>query len=684
MNERVAALLVGATLGTAEAAWVLVRVRSVSALDVTLLLLHGSVWYGLATAVLAACVARLRRVGGRSDTVARAATGSDAVGTAVTILLSAHFVFALARLQQPRLAWLIPGCILSGIACGVVARWVAERATVLHRRETWGALNAVLLLGVLVTVGLTTDDRALRWYVAGVIAALPAVVLLSRRAQGARAWRTVLASNGCLYGAVVVLPFAIAAFDRLHPAPLRSAADPPNVLLISVDTLRRDRLGCYGWARAHTPSIDRLAAEGALFEDASSPVPMTGPAHISMLTGLYPVHHGATINGLPIRSDAVTVAEMLSQAGYRTAAFVSGWTLKDRATSLAARFDHYDDDFALWDGLPDAALRLALPGLAVHSGFLFSGQRRKELERPGNRTTARVLAWLSRHRGRPFLVFAHYFDPHTPYGPPPPYDTLYDADYRGEVREFRPLQPVAVLQRWFSNPRDVEHIKALYDGEISYADAEVGRLLSGLAALGLAEQTLVIFTSDHGESLTEHHFYFDHAEYLYETCVHVPLIVRFPDGRYGGTRWRGPVRLVDLAPTIVNVVGVHPAGAAFDGRSLLPILNGAEAPGQRISLGATHKGEADDVRARYYVRDKGYKLIWNFDRRAPFSNEPVVEELYDLAADPEELQNLIARPPPALDALRDRLRLWVHEPPPLPERSPSEDIKARLRALGYL
>jgi arylsulfatase A-like enzyme len=252
------------------------------------------------------------------------------------------------------------------------------------------------------------------------------------------------------------------------------------------------------------------------------------------------------------------------------------------------------------------------------------------------------------------------------------------------MREFRYLQPLAVRQRMLSDPRELEHITALYDGEISYTDAEVGRVLSGLAAIGSADNTVVILTADHGESLTEHHYYFDHAEYLYQTCVHVPLIVRLPHRRYAGTRWPGPVRLIDVAPTILDVVGLHRAAAALDGHSLLPILDGTEAVGQRMSLGAVHQGEDDDARSRYYVREKNYKLIWSFDRREALSDEPAGEELYDLAADPGELQNLIGAAPPVADQLRNQLRTWVHEMSVSQERGRSDEIKQRLRALGYL
>jgi arylsulfatase A-like enzyme len=423
-------------------------------------------------------------------------------------------------------------------------------------------------------------------------------------------------------------------------------------------------------------------------------MPLTGPSHTTMLTGLYPALHGAHENGMPIRADVVTVPELLSRAGYRTAAFVSGWTLKDAACGLASRFDHYDEDFSPSRLFPDAVLDIGLVRLAAQASKA-AGHRVEQLERLGERSTARALAWLALHRQRhrqrhrerhgtpPFFAFVHYFDTHGPHEAPPPCDRMYDPDYVGDAKDvlYR-THSVEARQRLISNPRAVEHLTAMYNGEVSYVDDQIGRLLDGLATLGLAANTLVIFTADHGESLTEHGFYFDHGEFLYDTDVHVPLIVRFPDRRHAGTRQPAEVRLVDLAATILGVAGVRPA-AATDGRSLLALLDGAEPAGERTSFGCIHYGQFDNARSRYYARAGGYKLIWNFDRREELSDRPAYEELYDLTADPAELHNLVGVAPPPLDALRTQMRAWAAEKR-RPGAGPSEGVRERLRALGYL
>jgi len=221
----------------------------------------------------------------------------------------------------------------------------------------------------------------------------------------------------------------------------------------------------------------------------------------------------------------------------------------------------------------------------------------------------------------------------------------------------------------------------LYDGEISYVDDEVGRLLQSLEHLKLNENTLIIFTADHGESLTEHNFFFDHGEFLYDTCIQVPLILRFPHRKYAGVRWTKQIRLVDLAPTILGTVGVRQM-PSLDGASLLPILNGSDS-NERVSFASVQSTLGESTRSRYSIRENSYKLIWNFDIRQVVSELPAYEELFDLAADPGELKNQIDSSPLQLNELRKKLREWLRE-----NRQThfglSDEAKERLRALGYL
>jgi arylsulfatase A-like enzyme len=275
---------------------------------------------------------------------------------------------------------------------------------------------------------------------------------------------------------------------------------PPNILLITLDTTRADRLGSYGYAGAATPNLDRLASEGVRFARALSPVPLTLPAHATLLTGRQPFTHGVRNNGhFTLPEDVPTLASVLSTRGYDTAAFVSSFVL-DRQFGLATGFTHYD-----------ATLDEARPGAAVSL----------ELERRGDRTVAAARAWLAdraRQAQRPYFLWVHLYDPHEPYAAPSPYRERFAG-------------------------RD-------YDGEVAFADALVGELLeaSGYAS---GAPPLVVVASDHGESLGEHGES-THGLFVYDETQRVPLIVTWP--RVLSPRVvETPVRLLDVAPTVADL-----------------------------------------------------------------------------------------------------------------------------------
>jgi arylsulfatase A-like enzyme/Flp pilus assembly protein TadD len=293
----------------------------------------------------------------------------------------------------------------------------------------------------------------------------------------------------------------------------------PNVLLVTIDTLRADHLGCYGYAAAATPALDALAARGARFPVAVAHAPLTAPSHASILTGLTPLRHGVRDNGRFVLPETVpTAAEAFRASGYRTAAFVSGFPLHHRF-GLGRGFDTYDDRLPYGDD----------PRRAAH------------VERRAGETTAAARAWLERAGGEsPWFVWVHYFDPHAPYEP-----------------------PAEMLPRFADRP---------YDGEIAFVDAQLGTLLSWLETNALAARTIVLATADHGESLGEHGED-THGLFVYDATLRVPWILagpRIPGGRTPGVVARG----IDVAPTLLDLARVPPR-AAMEGRSLRPALEGA-------------------------------------------------------------------------------------------------------------
>jgi arylsulfatase A-like enzyme/Tfp pilus assembly protein PilF len=299
----------------------------------------------------------------------------------------------------------------------------------------------------------------------------------------------------------------------------RSAAPiRPNVLLITLDTLRADHLGSYGATLVRTPHLDRLAAAGVVFEQAMSAAPLTLPAHSSIMTGQFPPRHGVRDNGgFFLAPDEVTLAERLAAQGYETAATVGAFVL-DSKWGLDQGFRRYVDDFDLTNV---RAMSLA------------------SVKRPGNEVVDRALDWMAQVGGQPFFGWVHLYDPHAPYDSPEPFRGAY------------PGHP--------------------YRGAVAFTDAQIGRVLDFLDTAGLADRTIVVVTADHGESLGEHGEE-THGFFVYESALRVPLIVRAP-GLATPRRVAQLVRSVDILPTILDLVGAPPA-EAIAGRSLAPLLSG--------------------------------------------------------------------------------------------------------------
>ena len=403
-------------------------------------------------------------------------------------------------------------------------------------------------------------------------------------------------------------------------------AAPPtarNLVIVTIDTLRADRLGCYGNRGVATPRLDHIAAGGALFEQAAVHVPLTRPSHVSIFTGLLPAEHGIRDNVSPsLASDVPSLAPMLKAAGFRTGAFVSSIVLS-RQSGLNRGFDDYSDRFEID---------------ADDARFL------NTIQRPGDVAMREALAWIPSAGDGRFFAWIHLYDPHDPYEPPEPYASRYAG---------RP-----------------------YDGEVAWTDELMGRLEGGLERLGLQDKTLLVVTSDHGEGLGEHGETV-HGFFVYESTLRVPLIVRGP-GVAPGRRMKGVARSVDLLPSVLDLLGVPaPAGWKGSGRSLAPVLRGTAAmatsePAYAESLlPLLHYGWSD-LRA---LRDGRWKYI-----QAP---RP---ELYDLEADPGETRDLAAEMPARAEALRNGLAAHLSRERAVKTDAAGvpADLLEKLGALGYL
>ena len=403
----------------------------------------------------------------------------------------------------------------------------------------------------------------------------------------------------------------------------------PNVVLITIDTVRADRVGCYGYRQAHTPNLDALAREGVLFQTVVASAPLTLPSHCSILTGTYPPLHGVRDNlGYSLGDSPPTLATILKQDGYSTAAFVGADVLNPRR-GLSRGFDTYSAPFRRKMGRDNP--------------LVFNLQ---DLQRRAEDVVGDALGWMSAQPPRsskPFFVWIHLYDPHTPYGPPP---------------RFRAL------------------LRDPYDGEIAYADDAVGKFFGYLKEHALYDPTLIIVASDHGESFGEHGEY-THGYFIYDTTLLVPLLIKPPLGAgVGHRRTDAPVRTIDIAPTVLQFLRIAPP-SSMQGRGLLSLI-----------LGKTPASPANAAYCEtYYPTEFGWSALRALrSGRFKYIDAPK-PELYDLVADPQETHNLYQTKRATALELKSQFeglvaRVTPKEPPLRATPSPA-DVEL-LASLGYV
>jgi arylsulfatase A-like enzyme/Tfp pilus assembly protein PilF len=422
---------------------------------------------------------------------------------------------------------------------------------------------------------------------------------------------------GVLAAAALLLLRRPAAFD-----PAGRTRDL-NVILVTLDTTRADTLSCYGGREVRTPVLDRFAARGVRFERCYAQTPLTLPSHTTLMTGTLPLYHGVRDNGgFIVPPKLVTMAELFRDRGYETGAFIGAWVL-DSKWGLNQGFGTYFDEFAL---------------------NKFAAISFDTVRRPANEVLDAALPWIERHKAARFFAWIHLYDPHSPYQPPPP----YDSEYAG-----RP-----------------------YIGAIAFVDSQLERLWQTLESNGLLKDSLVVIAGDHGESLGEHGER-THGFFVYEAAIRVPLIVATPFPELEGRVVPGPVGLVDVLPTVAGLTGLR-LPAEVQGASLVPALLGRAGPRARPVYSETyyprfHYGWSE-LRA---ILDGGRKLIL-----AP------APELYDLEADPGEATNLAGERPDVVADMRAAANSLIRESSRGAIDSASAGVDAetreKLAALGYV
>jgi arylsulfatase A-like enzyme/Flp pilus assembly protein TadD len=407
--------------------------------------------------------------------------------------------------------------------------------------------------------------------------------------------------------------------------PLHAVSNPRlNVVVITIDTLRADHVGCYGYNDVKTPNIDRLAANGARFERAYTPVPVTLPAHTAIFTGAYPMLSGIhDFSGNKISPQQITLASVLRKHGYTTGAVIASAVLGSRF-GLNQGFDFYYDHFD-FSRLDESNLY--------------------QMERPGNVVADQALEWLGKNYRKRFFLWMHLYDPHHPYTPPAPYDREYA-----------------------SHP---------YDGEIAFADAQVGRLIEFLQKKGLYQNTVIVLSGDHGESLGEHGER-THSFFIYNATLHVPLIFRVPRAQAQKVLSM-PVSLVDIMPTLLHILGID-LPSTVQGENLLPYING-------------HVSGNDGGQRSLYAENFLPRIHFNWSElrgiettHYHFIDAPK-PELYDLRKDPGETQNLILEKTAVADEMRARLATVIRDYSASQELAKKTgldpELMQRLESLGY-
>jgi arylsulfatase A-like enzyme len=536
------------------------------------------------------------------------------------------------------------------IACGLaVALPAALVAWFLPRSVGWVAAALLVLHGALFyrfDVVLNLFVRDPRVWGGLIVIALASLVLGLALSGMLERMMAPLVAVGLLAVPVALVRASPGLHDR--------GGDGPNILLVTLDTTRPDRLGPYG-GPAKTPVLDRLAREGVVFDQAIAPAPLTEPSHLSLLTGQPTSTTGVRTNGTPLGDRPALLSRRLQEAGWTTGGFVSGFPLHGK-WGWTQGFDIYDDDFGAIPGLH----RLSL--VKLWEQFFLPGNTLRE--RTGDYTAGRALAFLGAVEG-PWFAWVHLFDAHAPYEAPG--TDIMDAPRRGKA--------LALPAYWPPPHRAVtstDWLLQAYDAEIAFADARLGDLVAAVEARGELDETLIIVTADHGESLTEHDYLFDHGDFLFDASLRIPLVVRGPGVR-AGQRVECQVRLFDVGSTIALAAGLSVAPA--EGRSLWPDLAGKGCESLPVLSSTVAARFVEDPPTDWSLRTDGWKLIHHGVGGA---------ELYDLAVDPEEMQDLADSEAARLADLEARLQATLIGASE--EVAPARDAATveALRALGYI
>lgn len=427
----------------------------------------------------------------------------------------------------------------------------------------------------------------------------------------------------------------------------KRAASNYNLVLITIDTLRADHLGCYGYPRKTSPTIDALAGEGTLFTNTIAQRGLTWPSLTSIMTSLYPVEHEVRDNGMQLNGSKIGLAQILKSKGYTCAAFLT---------------NAYQ---ATWRGFDCK-----------------KGSDDREV-------TGQAIGWLKSHHGKKLFLWVHYLAPHKPYAPPMPYKNLFDPDYKGNMDGSDKQLNEITIKKIALSKEDLNHIISLYDGEIAFVDDQVAQVIDTIRKLKIKNKTLIVISADHGEDLYQHNLYFYHAASIYESSLRIPLIFSLPGVIPSNIKINKLVESIDIAPTILEILGISSPGS-FQGTSLTPLFKNRD-----IFLGDAYSEWKDKILS---VRTSNYWYIYNPTDYHPTCidggdyNTYVIEqeELYDIKNDPVESSNIAKIKPGIVQILRNKILDWKKKHSWYIDELKNKDyeiesgLKEYLKSLGYI
>ena len=439
-----------------------------------------------------------------------------------------------------------------------------------------------------------------------------------------------------------------------------SSREDVNVILIVIDALRADHLGCYGYEKKTSPHLDAFAREGVLFKNCYSQSSWTKPSVSTILTSLYPDRHGTTLHAHALPGELVTIAEILRDQGYLTSGFVANPNLK-KIFNFNQGFDFYDD-YLMRDKLYYGVLR-ELRRKPPYLLKIFKNHFDTHVRDNARLLNARIFPWLEKYKNENFFMYIHYMDPHSPFIPPPPYNEMFPY-----VKGDKASRTVS-----------------LYDGEIRFVDEQINILIAELKSLKIYDKSLIVITSDHGQAFGEHGNY-GHGETIYQDQLKVPLIVKCPGETCGPRIIDATVRSIDILPTVLNVLGIV-TDAPLEGVSLFPLMknekNANSSENIYIEENSDNVYVLDGI-----IRNNEWKYIVTEKSRLRDIAKEGGEELYHLTEDPYELNNMAGQESDMLKIMRgslDSFKNRLHTPAAKPGSVKMDPETVRqLRALGYL